>query len=71
MKEKIHNILCVFTALFGTVSIIPDTVSCKTITVRIYKSVFPRELFEGILFKDANNIWWLGKNNLFSLGACR
>jgi hypothetical protein len=75
MKEKIHIILCAFEALSGTVSIIPYTVlgkiSCKTITVRIYKSVFPKELFEGILFKTANNIWMSGKNNLSSLGACR
>jgi hypothetical protein len=39
-----------------------------TITVRIRKSVFPKELFERILFKAANNIWLLGKNNFDWLG---
>ncbi|MDR0420840.1 MAG: hypothetical protein LBH30_05240, partial [Prevotellaceae bacterium] len=67
---------CAFKALSGTVSIIPvivffSKISCKTITFRVYKSVVPKELFERILFKDANNIWWLGKNNFTSLGACR
>jgi hypothetical protein len=76
MKKMTHIINCAFKALFGTVSIIQATaffsiISCSKVTFRVYKSVFPKELFEGILSKDANNIWLLGKNNLDSFGACR
>jgi hypothetical protein len=73
--KKIHIIFCAFIALFSIASIIPDIVffckiPCKTVTVRIHKFVFPKELFERILFKAANSIWMLGKNNLSRLGAC-
>jgi hypothetical protein len=77
MVKKINNVLGALAALTGITSIIQGAVfsykiSSKTIiTLRIRKSVFPKELFERILFNAANDIWLLGKNNIICFGACR
>jgi hypothetical protein len=42
--------------------------SYKVIIFNTYKSIFPKRPFGKNLFKDANDIWVLGKNNLDSLG---
>jgi hypothetical protein len=45
-----------------------DTVSCRKITVRVYNFAVPKRFSGKSLFKDANNIWVLGKNNFDKLG---
>jgi hypothetical protein len=68
MIKKTHAILRILTILFDTIPVMRDTVSfcnilCKKVIFRICKSVLQQ--FSGkILFKAANNIWVLGKNNL-------
>jgi hypothetical protein len=69
MLKKMIAVLGDLTALFGTIPMVRDTVSFRKITVRVYNSIVP--ITGKPLFKDANDIWVLGKNNLSCLGACR
>jgi hypothetical protein len=69
MIKKIHITFGVLAVLIGITSILPRIVSfckisSKVITVRVCKSVVPKRFSGKTLFKDANNIWVLGKNNL-------
>jgi hypothetical protein len=68
MIKKILIILGALTDLLGATSVIRSIVSFwqisfKAITVRVYKSVVPKRFSGKTLFKDANDIWVLGKNN--------
>jgi hypothetical protein len=65
--KKILTVLGALTALFGTIPVMRDTVSFRKITVRVYNSVEPKWFSGKSLFKDANNIWVLGKNNFDKL----
>jgi hypothetical protein len=69
MLEKMFEVLGNLTVLSGMIPVIRDTVSFRKITVRVCDSVVPKRFSGKTLFKLANNIWVLGKNNLDSLGG--
>jgi hypothetical protein len=75
VKKTYMTIICALTVLLDAISAIRSIVSfckipCKTITVRS-KFIIPEKFSGKNLFKTANNIWTLGKNNFNRSRDCR